>query len=369
MKKRLVVKLFFSYLLVLLVAGVVLAASVQVMLPAAFERHLGGAEGTGKGWMGGRHQTEEPPFYTQFKDGVNEALWRAGLTAVLMAGALSWAISRRIVEPVRQMEAISQRIAAGEFDQRVPVSGEDELGQLARSFNRMAEDLAQVERRRQRLIGDVSHELRTPLTAIQGYMEGLIDGVLPAEAETFAQIHEESVRLSRLVDDLQELSRIEAGAYTLHLEAVALSDALRAVQKRLRHQFESKDLHLEIPAVPADWRVRADSERLVQILINLLGNAWRYTPSGGSVRVQVARRDAMLEICIQDTGIGISADDLPHIFERFYRADDSRSRRRGGSGIGLTVVQHLVAAQGGRVWAESEGAGRGSRFCFQLPAA
>ncbi len=381
MKSRLALKLFLSYLVVLGIAAVMLLLAMQAVLPRAFERHMGammGPDGSGMGGMmglgngpriGTGSNNSNPPLFEQFRDGVNEALWWAGALAVAAAVISSWAFSRRIVRPIRQMQQASQRIAEGRFSERVPVSGDDEIADLARSFNRMAEELAQVEERRRRLIGDVAQELRTPLTAIKGYMEALIDGVLPAEEETFTLVHQEAGRLNRLVDDLQELSRIEAGAISLEPRPIRLGDVLETVHKRLQPQFEDKNLQLDIQ--PADdLHLLADPDRLTQILTNLLTNALRYTPTGGRVWVTARRTGAMVEICVADTGIGISAEALPHIFERFYRADPARSRQNGeGSGIGLTVVRHLVEAQNGQVWAESEGEGKGSRFCVRLPAA
>ncbi len=378
MKSKLALKLFLSYLVVLGIAGVMLMLTMQAVLPRAFERHMGAMMGSGDmaGMMWGMGNgarvgaNANTTLFEQFRGGVNEALWWAGALAVLAAVLSSWAFSRRIVRPIRQMQQASQRIAEGRFSERVPVSGDDEIADLAQSFNRMAEELAQVEERRRRLIGDVAHELRTPLTAIKGYMEGLMDGVLPAEAETFALVHEEAGRLNRLVDDLQELSRIEAGAIALQPAPTSVQDTLSTIEKRLGPQFTAKSLQLEVAAVPSGLKVWADPDRFTQILTNLLGNALRYTPSGGQVKVTAEKKGEMVEICITDTGIGISPEALPHIFERFYRADPARSRQNGeGSGIGLTVVRHLVEAHNGQVWAESEGEGKGSRFCVRLPAA
>ncbi len=376
MKSKLALKLFFTYLFVLGIAAIMLLLTMQAVLPRAFERHMGGMMGdsSAMNMMMGRGgprlgQNISPTLFEQFRSGVNEALWWAGGLAVVAAVLSSWAVSRHIVEPIHQMTRASERIAAGHFEERVPVAGDDEIAALARSFNRMAEELAQVEARRRRLIGDVAHELRTPLTAIRGYMEALMDGVLPAEEDTFKLVHQEAGRLNRLVDDLQELSRIEAGAIPLHLQAVSVADALETVRKRLQPQFTEKKLQLDIQPA-ADLRVLADPDRLTQILTNLLTNALRYTPAGGRVWVTCRRVGHEVEICVADTGIGISKEALPHIFERFYRADPARSRQHGeGSGIGLTVVRHLVEAQNGRVWVESEGEGKGSRFYLRLPAA
>jgi histidine kinase len=221
---------------------------------------------------------------------------------------------------------------------------------------------------RRRLIGDVTHELRTPLTAIKGSMEGLIDGVLPSSTETFEQIHQEADRLNRLVDDLQELSRVEARAYPLDLRPVDVASLVGTISKRLGFQFEDKGVTLTSSLPPSPMRVLADEDRIVQVLTNLAGNALQYTPSGGSVALSVQSVDDTVQFVVKDTGLGIPSEHLAHIFDRFYRVDKSRSRVRGGSGIGLTIARHLVEAHGGRIWAESKGEGQGSTFFFTLPA-
>ena len=218
---------------------------------------------------------------------------------------------------------------------------------------------------RRRLIGDVSHELRTPLTAIKGSMEGLIDGVLPATQQTYQQIHAEADRLNRLVDDLQELSRVEARAYELEIRPLDVSSLVRTVTKRLAPRFESKRISLDLDLAADLPPVLADEDRTVQILTNLTGNALQYTPENGKVTISAKRINDEVQISVRDTGIGIPPQQLPHIFDRFYRVDKSRSRQPGGgSGIGLTIARALVEAQGGRVWAASAGDGQGSTFFF-----
>ena len=266
------------------------------------------------------------------------------------------------------MMGASARIAEGHYDERVNASSDDELGQLAERFNRMAERLEDTESMRRQLIGDVSHELRTPLTAIGGYMEGLTDGVLPPTPETFEQIRMEASRLSRLVDDLQELSRVEAGSYRLDVHPVALSALVETTVKRLSYQFDEKQVTLTRSLSPDLPPVLADEDRITQVLTNLLGNALAYTPAGGEVTVSALKTGNEVQISVRDNGIGIPAESLPHIFDRFYRVDKSRSRAAGGgSGIGLTIAKALVEAHGGRIWAESAGESQGSSFSFTLP--
>jgi histidine kinase len=232
----------------------------------------------------------------------------------------------------------------------------------------MAEKLEQVESMRRQLIGDVSHELRTPLTAIKGSMEGLMDGVLPASDETYQQIHQEADRLNRLVDDLQELSRVEAGAYALDMRPVQVAPLVETLAKRLRPQFENKRVKLDLK-LPADLPpVLADENRILQVLTNLTANALQHTPKDGTVTISAVRANELVRITVHDTGVGLAPEHLSHLFDRFYRVDKSRSRAAGGgSGIGLTIAKYLVEAHGGEIFVESDGIGRGSAFSFTLP--
>ena len=370
LRRHLGAKLLFSYLAIILVGVVVLIIASQVLLPAAFDRHMAGMGMNGMMGQGQGGRNGMPQLYNDFRASFNEALLYAALGATVVAVLLSLYLSQSVVAPVQAMSQASQRIANGRYDERVAVQGADELAQLAARFNQMAERLNQVEDMRRQLIGDVSHELRTPLTAIKGSMEGLMDGVLPATEETFQQIHAEAERLNRLVDDLQELSRVEARAYQLEIRPVDVSSIVHTVSKRLASQAESKRISLHLELAPDLPSVLADEDRAVQVLTNLTGNALQYTPENGRVTVRARRDNGQVHIAVQDTGVGISPEHLPHIFDRFYRADKSRSRRAGGgSGIGLTIARALVEAHGGRIWAESAGEGQGSTFSFTLPIA
>jgi two-component system sensor histidine kinase BaeS len=385
LRRHLGVKLLISYLIVIVVGVIVLVGVTQLSLPGAFRRHfavmgdmMGPDTGVGPGMLGGqrpgsgfgRNLAGMSDLYLGFRASFNDALAYAGLTAAVVAIAVSLFFSRRVVSPLRAMMSASQRIAEGHYDERVKVGGSDELAQLAERFNVMADQLEQVESMRRQLIGDVSHELRTPLTSIKGSMEGLTDGVLPATPETFEQIRREADRLGRLVDDLQELSRVEAKAYSLDLRPVSLSDLVHTTIKRLSPAAQAKRIGLH-PSLPDDLPpVLADEDRMTQVLTNLVSNALNYTPEGGDVRLAAVRSGDEVQVTVSDSGIGIPAEHLPHIFDRFYRVDKSRSRNAGsGSGIGLTVAKHLVEAHGGRIWAESEGEGKGSAFTFTLPVA
>jgi two-component system, OmpR family, sensor histidine kinase BaeS len=371
LRSHLGAKLLLSYLAIILVGVAVLIAASQFILPTSFNRHMSGM--MGNGMMGGQglgNSGQMSQLYVDYRAGFNEALTYAALAAMLVALALSFLFTRSVIAPVSAMSFATQRIAEGRYDERVQVNGTDELSQLALRFNQMAEKLNQVELMRRRLIGDVSHELRTPLTAIKGSMEGLMDGILPPNDETFQQIHAEADRLNRLVDDLQELSRVEARAYRLDIRPVEVSSLVQTVTKRLAPRFESKHISLNLE-LPSDLpHILADEDRAIQILTNLTGNALQYTPEGGNVTITAKEVKDEIEITIRDTGVGIPPEHLSHIFDRFYRVDKSRSRQSGGgSGIGLTIARALIEAHGGRIWVESAGDGNGSTFAFTVPIA
>jgi signal transduction histidine kinase len=364
LQRQLAWKLLISYLMVVVVGVVVLAGTAELQAPTALGRHAARMQA-----LAGNDPALTADLYQSFALAINEVLVIAAGAATLAAIVISIFTARRIVGPIQSMMRASQNIAAGNYHGRVLVSSQDELGALAQSFNQMAATLEQTESRRMELVGDVAHELRTPLASIRSTMEGLVDGVLPAEAETFLGVEHEVARLQRLVQDLQELSRAEAGQTALELRPVALSEVIRQVVERLAPQFEDKGVALQAD-VPADLpAVKADANRTVQVLVNLLGNALQYTPSGGHVSLRAGVEGKYARVAVQDTGIGLAVEHLPHVFERFYRVDRSRARSGGGSGIGLTIAKHLIEAQGGRLWADSPGIGQGSTFTLTLPLA
>lgn len=364
-------KLFGSYLLVIFVGGLVLAMAAEFAIPSAFNRHMTSMGPMMRGGEMMGTMGSENSLFTSFRKAVNEALLWATLVSGLVAGITSLFITRQVVAPIQALTRASQRIATGKYEERVPIqtpsSSEDELGKLALSFNQMAAQLEQTEAMRRQLIGDVAHELRTPLTTIKGSMEGLMDGVLPADETTFLQLYQEADRLQRLVNDLQELSRVESRAYDLQPHRVRVGALIQGVASRLAPQFDEKGVDLSVEVPPDLPLVLADEDRLTQILTNLLGNALHYTPMGEEVDILAEQKGREIQVTVSDTGIGIPPEHLPHVFDRFYRVDKSRSRAGGGSGIGLTIARHLVEAHGGRIWVESEGAGKGSEFTFTLP--
>lgn len=370
-------KIFLSYLIVLLVGFIVLATATEFTAPTAFDHHLAAMNDMmmGDTSMMGAETDLELDLFTNFRNALNEALGFALAAAFTAAVVVSLIVSRQVVAPIRQMMFASRRIADGHYDERVDVPGDiagdgvDELAQLALSFNQMAAKLEYTEDMRRQLIGDVAHELRTPLTTIKGSMEGLMDGVLTADVQTFQQIHRQTDRLQRLIDDLQELSRVEAGAYTMDLLLRQVQDLVEITKATLIRQFEEKGVALNIELDPGLPMVYADEDRIGQVLLNLVGNALQYTPAGGVVTIRAKQERDEVLISVSDTGVGIPAEHIDQIFTRFYRVDSSRSRSVGGSGIGLTIAKHLTEAHGGRIWVESPGADQGSTFTFTLPAA
>ncbi len=362
-------KLAISYIIVIAVGLLVLAFSTAFIAPADFSQHMGSLQNMMGGMMNNSLQAYNSEIETGFRQSLTNALLEAGLAAALVAAALSWYVSRLIVRPIRQVVKASAYIAGGHYQERLAADQQDEIGDLTRSFNRMAQALADTETMRQQLIADVSHELKTPLSSIKGYMEGLQDGIIPATPETFQLVHREADRLQRLVSDLQELSRAEAAQLPMDFQTTNPIELVNLAVAALRPQFDEKGIALETE-LPADMPpVRADRDRVRQVLVNLLGNAMQYTPSGGRVTVRLTRENSAIRFSVRDTGVGLKAADLSRIFQRFYRVDKSRSRTSGGSGIGLTIARYLVEAHGGHIGAESAGLGQGSTFHFTLPLA
>jgi signal transduction histidine kinase len=317
--------------------------------------------------------TEDPTSTAStFLRATNRSTWQSTLAASMMALVVGLALFRQIVSPIRAVTLAAQRVAAGELDQRVPVRTRDEIGQLAGAFNQMADSLARNQQLRRNMIADIAHELRTPLSVIQGNLEAMLDGVLPMESQEIASLHEETMMLSRLVADLRLLSLAEAGQLSLERTAVDIPALVHRVVEPLRLQAEAHDVMLVLEMAADLPVVQLDADRIGQVLSNLLHNALRYTPAGGRITVRAFRppletgHDAVV-IEVADTGSGIAAEDLPYVFERFYRADKSRARSSGGSGIGLALAKQLVEAHGGRIQVAST-VGEGATFSFALPA-
>ncbi len=287
-----------------------------------------------------------------------------GLLTALLALGLGWLMARPLSQPIQNLSAALHRVAGGELDARVPVTGEGELRQLAEDFNSMAASLQKTEIMRRNLTADIAHELRTPLAVLRGNLESLQAGITPAAPETIAPLHDEVIRISKLVKDMETLSLAETGNLRLNPRPIHLHQLLEQLAPAI---IDAENRHLQVVIETPDNLppIQVDSDRLLQVLLNLLQNAIAHSPAGGKITVQAEKAGEEICISVSDLGPGIPPDQLPYIFERFYRADKSRSRREGGMGLGLAIARSYVEAHGGRIWAESTPAG--STFYFTLP--
>ena len=311
-------------------------------------------------------EARAPGFEAFFLAAVNRWLLAGVLVACVAGVALSLALSRQVVKPIAALTAAARKLEKGDLTQRVQHVSSDELGELGHAFNAMADALERGEALRRNMVSDVAHELRTPLSNIRGYLEAARDHVIEADTAVITSLHEEALMLSRLVDDLQELSLAEAGQLKLLRQPMDMRSAIEQAVAMMQPEAADKQLTLSAEMPPGLPAVHADCERIGQVLRNLLANSLAYTPEGGSVTVSAHAKGKEVEVSVRDTGTGIGPQDLPCVFDRFYRADKSRARKTGGSGLGLAIVKHLVEAHGGHVWAEST-PGVGSTFTFTLP--
>jgi two-component system sensor histidine kinase BaeS len=312
------------------------------------------------------------PFYFSendflFIDALNRLLLWVALGTLAAALASGLLISRRLSAPLVAVTASAGRIASGDYGVQLPAaSSTREIRDLVQAINHLARTLGEQESLRRRLTSDVAHELRTPLTTLRSHLEALIDGVWEASPARLKGLHEETLRLGRLVEDLSSLSRYEQGGLELKREPLRAAELAAPVVALWQERFRRKGVSLELRAGAPEAMIRADREKLTQVLTNLLDNALNFTPPGGKVQVSVSAKAGGVELAVEDTGCGIPAEDLPHVFERFYRADPSRARDTGGFGIGLSIVREIVRAHGGTVEVRSA-PGRGSEFRVILP--
>jgi signal transduction histidine kinase len=303
-----------------------------------------------------------------FLNRIQLTLWIAALVALVAATIIGGVLFLSITTPLRRLTAASQSIAEGDLSARAPVQGQDEVAQLAVSFNQMAESLAQAEEARQHQTADIAHELRTPLTVLQGTLEAMLDGVYSADQENLRAALIQTRTLSRLVDDLRLLAIADAGQLHLQKRSLDLRIFLQEIVKA--HQPQARDqkitLVFETPSTLSP--VLVDRDRLAQVMGNLLNNAVRYVPEGGHITVQVMDQGTKVLATVVDDGPGVSAEDLKHLFDRFWRGDPARRQATGGSGLGLTIARHIVEAHGGRIWAQPT-TGGGLTIAFSLPTA
>jgi signal transduction histidine kinase len=335
----------------------------------------GGSEGAGGSadgpnaaglLLGGEAQalTEDEEIEEAFLDALNRALLIGLLVSLAVAVVLAAIISGRVLRPIGRIRAAARRLAGGHYEERIPLPDDPELAELAGDFNELAAALQDTEERRMQLVSEVAHELRTPLTTIQGYMEGLIDGVLEPNEEVYASVADEAARLQRVAADLSMLSRIEEGAVAFEFESVDLASVAEKVAGHLRQQFVDQGVALEV-RTETRLPVLGDRDRLAQVFTNLIGNALTHTPTGGRVEVSSERDGGIARVRVVDDGHGIAEADLRRVFDRFYRAE--QDPHSGGSGIGLTIARSIARSHGGDVNASSDGRGQGATFVVEMP--
>ncbi|HEX9076184.1 MAG TPA: HAMP domain-containing sensor histidine kinase, partial [Anaerolineae bacterium] len=316
--------------------------------------------GPGRGQM---QQAEQ-----NFLDELRQTLVIAALVAGGLGILMGLVISRMVAAPLSALAHAARAFAARDWDRRVPVRGADEIAEVAREFNDMANTVQREQVLRRNLTADVAHELRSPLAVLQGNLRAMLDGVYPLELAEIGTLYDQTRLLNRLVDDLRELALVDAGQLPLNLQEVDLGKLCRAAAGDFQAAAEAKNIHL-VAGIAEDHAAyaRGDPDRVSQVLRNLLGNALRHTPPDGTITVSMqANSDNEIRISVVDTGEGIAPEDVPHVFDRFYRADKSRSRKGGGTGLGLAIAKAWVEAMGGTICVESE-LGRGSCFSFTLP--
>jgi signal transduction histidine kinase len=305
------------------------------------------------------------PLESQYLNRTNQALLYAALGAALVALALGIILARTLTHPLRDLTTAIHSMAKGNLKQHVTVKSGDELGELADAFNQMSSDLDRLNLSRRQMTADIAHDLRSPLTVIGGYVESMRDGVLKPTSERLDTIHDEVQHLQRLVEDLRTLSQADSGDLTLNREPVAPLALLERMAKSYNHLAAQKKISLEVQSEPGLPEIRLDPDRMAQVFGNLISNSMRYTPEGGKIRLTAGLEGDMLVFCIEDNGQGIPANSLPHIFDRFYRADPARAQG-SESGLGLAIAKSIVEAHSGSISAESE-VGKGTRVKFRFP--
>jgi len=342
MRRRLIWKLLFINLIVIGVVMVIVWISIDTLAAGYFVTLME------------KYHISPGPAHEMFVGAIHRYLIWACLAAMVMAIGLNFIMMRRVLSPLTRMTTISKQISAGNFDGRVPESSSDEVGQLARDFNRMAESLEKIENLRRSLMIDVAHELRTPLTNMRGYLEALFDGVLPPSTETFGMLHDETLRLANLVEDVLRLARADASRGKLDCEHVNLNGLIQEMLMAFAKRFDDKKIRIDEHIPEGLPSVFADRNQIARVIRNLLDNVMQYAPEDSSVEIHLTLSSNKLRTSMINTGNDISHEDIPYIFERFFRGEKSRSREHGGAGIGLAIVKELVEAHGGNVGAELE---------------
>ncbi len=362
--RGLAARLLTAQLLVIAAGAVTLVLAALAAGPPLFRAHVRMALGTVSPALG-RHLDDA------FAAAAGIALGIGAAVAAVTAVAVSLLITRRLSRPLRDLSGAAAAVAAGDYTARIRAPGVGpELDTLAGAFNTMAAGLAATETTRRRLLADAAHELRTPLATLDAYLEGLADGIRAPGQDTWDIMAAQTARLRRLADDIALVSRAEEGRLPLHKAAVSPGGLVTAVVDAARPGYDAKGVHLTARAGGGLPDISADPDRIGQVLAGLLANALRHTPPGGTVcaAAEALPDGKAVRVTVTDNGDGIAAEHLPHVFERFYRADTARDQAHGGSGIGLTIARALITAHGGTLTAASAGPGSGARFTITLPA-
>ena len=355
MRQRLLWKLLISHIIPVVAVTVLVVWLAIDRLAADYFRELVQ-----------RHHVAPVQAHRMFLEATHRYLIWGTLAALSLSLFLSYALITWVLRPLFQMTAITRQVADGNYSERVDVVSRYEIGQLANSFNHMADNLEKVELLRKNMVADISHELRTPLTNLRGYLEGLSDSVIPPSPETFRMLEQEVLRLVNLVEDLQQLARADAARAFLDRQEISLHRLLGQIMELYRPNFLEKEISVAWSLEPGSDTLTADPDKLLQAIRNLADNAWKYTPRQGKVTISTLRDASGIRTTFTNSGAGIAEKDLPFLFERFFRADRSRSRDAGGAGIGLAIVKELIEAHGGKVGAESDQ--QETRIWFSLPS-
>lgn len=303
---------------------------------------------------------------SEFRDELARPLFQAGFIGLLAAVIMAALVSRTIAHPLQHIASATAAVAKGQYDQQVPVTGPPEVREVAESVNHMSGEVRAAQQIQRDFLVNVSHDLKTPLTSIQGYSQAIIDGAAADPVKAAGIIYDEATRLNRMVVELTDLARLENGRLSMNMVSLDLSQIVTAIGERLAIVAQKKGLTMTIDAPPMP-EIQADGDRMAQAVTNLISNAIKYTPSGGSIHVKTQINNGGIELMVQDTGIGIPAEDLPRVFERFYQADKTRGPRRG-TGLGLAITQEIIQAHGGTISVTSAGTGKGSTFTVWLPS-
>jgi signal transduction histidine kinase len=306
------------------------------------------------------------PMDYAFLDSVYRSIFISAIGATLLALLIGVLLSRSITRPVRELTKATRKITGGALGEQVPVRSRDEIGDLAQAFNRMSRDLAQALRLRKQMTADIAHELRTPLSLILGHAEGVKDGVLKPTRKNFEIIREEAERLDRLVDDLRTLSLADADELSMEFQPVNVNDLMGRIHAHHLTLFEQKRVALNLEQDSVILKANLDPNRFAQVLNNILDNALRHTPEGGHVEMKTQLTENRIQLSVKDSGEGVSPEDAPRLFDRFYRVSEARARNDGGSGLGLAIAKSIVEMHKGRIWAESE-KGKGLRVVIEVP--